>query len=145
MPSNFRIDNPCPFSPTIMNKREEGYFCKSCNKTIIDFRGKTSEEIKNKVKKGTCGIFTRDQLPGQQQMKLSHKLFFYFLSFISVLGFAIKPVSAQPKKPMTDSISQNIKPNSKTKDGALKSETLKKRKSFFNRKEKHRLIGCPQF
>ena len=145
MSSNLKIDNPCPFILTKFNKREEGYFCKSCNKTIIDFRDNTAEEIHNIINKGTCGIFNYDQLSGQQQMKFTRRLLFYFFSIISFLGFTIKPLNAQPKRPSIDSISNNIIANRNDKNDGAKSDTLKKKKSFFKRNKKHRVIGCPEF
>jgi hypothetical protein len=148
---NLRIDHPCPFVPKKGNKDGDNYFCKSCNKTIIDFRSKAAEEIKFDLNKDTCGIFNVEQLPGQQQMKLSRQFMFYCLSILSILGFTVKPLNAQTPKPAKDSVTVNIKTTDSDstridKVEVVKTETTrKKRKSVFRRKKKYTVTGCPSF
>ena len=147
---NLRIENPCPFVPSRMNKDGADFFCKSCSKTIVDFRGKTADEIKCSINKDTCGVFTIDQLQGQQQMKLSRQLLFYCFTVLSILGFSVRPLSAQTTQTKKDTILVDIKPNhqdsiqtAKTKIEKADSKTEKK--GLFRRKKKYRVTGCPSF
>jgi hypothetical protein len=133
-----------------MNKDGVDFFCKSCSKTIIDFRNKTIDEIKCSINKGTCGIFSRDQLTGQQQMRLSRKLAFCCFSFFSFLGFVVGPLSAQtiPTKKDTvvvDTKSDNQKTVNVDKVSSRKADTQTEKKGLFRRKKKYRVVGCPSF
>lgn len=149
---NLRIDNPCPFAPLKRNKNADGYACKSCKKTVIDFRGKTAEEIKCSVNRNTCGIFTIDQLSEQPKMKWSKQLLFYCLTFLSMLGVSVKPLKAQATVNNIDSTAISIK-SSHSKataieignKGLLRSNKSKKKQGIFDRKKKTRVIGCPSF
>ena len=67
MNSQLRVENPCPMLLSRMSAGDGCFECKSCKKEVIDFRNKSSEEIKDLSTPETCGIFTLDQLPGQQK------------------------------------------------------------------------------
>jgi len=155
-----RVENPCPFVPTTFTKTEEcNHFCKSCSKTIIDFRGKTDEEIKAVITKDTCGIFTSDQLPAQQKMALKRKPLFYLMTVLSALGFSVKPAVAQTVQNNPDSLKVNTqqKPPALTKAqqeeikkklikaGILVATAPKDEKKEAEKVIKYRTIGCPSF
>ena len=147
---NLRIENPCPFVPTRMNKDGENFFCKSCSKTIVDFRSKTVDEIKCSINKDTCGIFTIDQLPGQQQMKFSRQLLFYCFSVLSIFGFSVGPLSAQTTQTKKDTVVVDTKSNNQDtvkvdKTNIKKADTKTEKKGLFRRKKKYRVTGCPAF
>lgn len=144
--NRLRIENPCPFAPTRMNKDGENFFCKSCSKTITDFRGKTADEIKCSINATTCGIFTADQLPGQQKMTFLRQTLFYGLTLLSFLGFSVKPVSAQTTQPPKAPASVNTKTNKEDSLRATKViyPKVDKKKQPVTRK-KSRVIGCPEF
>ena len=146
---NLRIENPCPFVPTRMNKDGANFFCKSCSKTIVDFRSKTVDEIKCSINKDTCGIFTIDQLPGQQQMKLSRQLLFYCLTVLSILGFTIRPLSAQTSQTKKDTVLVNKKSNTQdtvqTDKTNVKKADSQSKKRLFRRKKKKRTIVAGKF
>ena len=147
---NLRIENPCPFVPTRMNKDGANFFCKSCSKTIVDFRGKTVDEIKCSINKDTCGVFTSDQLQGQQLMKLSRQLLFYCFTVLSILGFSVRPLSAQTTETKKDTILVDIKTNHQDsiqtgKKKMEKTNAKTEKKGLFRRKKKNRVIGCPSF
>lgn len=89
------IENPCPMRLQRMKQEGENYHCKSCGKNLVDFRQKSSSEIRATIQPGICGIFNRSQLPAQQSQSLVGKLLFYALAFVSVLGFPVKPLKAQ--------------------------------------------------
>lgn len=97
MQNQLRVDNPCPMLLSRMSCGDGGFSCKSCKTQVIDFRGKSTEEIKRFSGSGTCGIFTADQLSGQQKMSVSRKIVFYALVFCSFLGYNVTPVHASPK------------------------------------------------
>ena len=149
---NLRIDNPCPFVLARMNKDGDNFFCKSCSKTVIDFRGKTVDEIKSSINKDTCGVFTSNQLPGQQPMKLSRQLLFYCFTVLSILGFSVRPLTAQTTPAKKDTILVDKKPNCqdsiKTEKTKIEKAGVKtKKKGLFRRKKKlkFRAMGCPDF
>lgn len=149
---NLRIECPCPFVPTRLNKDGNNYFCKSCSKSIIDFRNKTPEEIRSGLTANTCGIFTVEQLPGQQPMKWSRQLMLYCFTILSFLGFSIKPLAAQTTQPGKDTIQVDMnavkKDNIKTdNETTIKLTSAKaEHKGLFRKKKKSkRLTGCPVF
>lgn len=146
---NLRIENPCPFALTKMNKCGDNYYCKSCSKTIIDFRGKPVEDLKFLIDKDTCGIFSVDQLPGQQPMKWPRQFLLCGLTFLSFLGFSVKPLSAQTITPK-DSVSINRKSPTKIeskRDKPMVKDTCNttEKQGLLRRKKKQKLIGCPAF
>lgn len=67
MPKNIqlRIDDPCSERWDGMSPREEGRFCFSCNKTVVDFTGMTDQEILGWFANSqgvVCGRFRGGQL-----------------------------------------------------------------------------------
>lgn len=148
-----KVDNPCPFLLIRMQKDGDNYFCKSCSKTVIDFRGKTEEEIKCVADKDTCGVFSIDQLSGQQRQSFFRQTAFYFLTVLSFLGFNIKPLTAQtidttktPKDTIIVSNTKNIKKNAVTTNQINQKEYQNPpKKNVFRRKKKITVIGCPAF
>lgn len=152
-----RIDKPCPFAPTNRNQVEGGFFCKSCSKTVRDFREATSEEIERQVTADTCGIFREDQLTHLPQFSLSRRFFFNTLTLLSFLGFNVHPVEAQTKESKYEEV---YAPTESTEEQTDKEETIlsaevnkknrkRRRRSFWRRKVKYSLRGsvrgCPTF
>ena len=153
MIDKLKIENPCPFLLMRMDKNGDNYFCKSCSKIIIDFTQKTQEEIKCETKADTCGIFTFDQLHGQQKKTYLKQSIFYLLTLFSFLGFSVKPLSAQTidtTRIKNDSIKIDSKLN-KTNTNQTDNINNKKnhvkndRKRLFRKKKKYRIIGTPSF
>jgi hypothetical protein len=93
---NLRIDNPCPMLLSRMEKEGDGYFCKSCSKHTVDFRGKTPEEIRSQLTANTCGIFYPEQL-SQSPTPFFRQGLFYALTVLSFLGFNVSPLKAAPQ------------------------------------------------
>ncbi len=89
------LPKPCPMSLSRMTKSGLDYQCKSCNKLVYDFRDKSFSEIKNFAGKGVCGIFDSQQVLETKKPMLSYRIKFAFLSFASLLGFAVSPIQAQ--------------------------------------------------
>jgi hypothetical protein len=79
------IEKPCHEKWRNMSKHEEGRWCLSCNKTVVDFSGKSSAEIvdylKSKNGEEVCGRGRADQVisPGK---KPSRYRWLSILSFI---------------------------------------------------------------
>ncbi len=145
-----KVSNPCPFVPKESNRNCEGFHCKGCNKTIIDFRGMTESEILRNIDENTCGIFDSDQLPGQQSISWSKKPLFYGMMLMSFLGFSVRPIYAQTpdtvnvKVPEVETNAQRSKVviSEQTRIDPSKGTLL----AVPPRKEKvFRTIGCPSF
>lgn len=146
------IDNPCPFLLERMKKEGDHYFCGSCRKTIVDFRGKTEEEIRCAINKDTCGIFTRDQLAGQQKMHWFRQACFWGLTILSFLGYSVSPLSAQTttKAQKNTEVVHKKKSTKKETDRTHKATMKEKekageKKKVNRRKKKYRVIGTPSF
>ncbi len=62
---NLQINEPCHEDWNIMTPNEQGRFCGSCAKTVVDFSGMTNTQILNYFNSNTgntCGRFYEDQL-----------------------------------------------------------------------------------
>lgn len=131
------------------NQNNNSFYCKSCNKELIDFREKTSHEIADKIScKEICGIFYSDQL-FQPVFPFKFKLYFAVLTLFAFLGFNVKPVSAQTLK--ADSIvSKAVREKAgeaiqKNQEDKLKAKKKEKTKYGNRKKNKFRVIGTPSF
>lgn len=139
-----RVDNPCPFLLERMKKNDDGYYCRSCSKTIIDFRDKTTAEICSSTDENTCGIFYRYQLTGQQKMSAFRQAAFYCLVFLSFLGFNVKPVYGQNSHPATEQSPIQLAPEKDKEKKTKKKDKSSKGKSG-KKKEQYKTIGTPAF
>lgn len=67
-----RIDNPCSENWEKMTPTQEGKFCQSCSKNVIDFTNLSDQEILKIISNSSgrlCGRLTKDQL----SRNISHK------------------------------------------------------------------------
>ena len=143
---NLRIDNPCPMMLGRMDKNGDNFACKSCQKEVIDFRNKSTEEIANTITRNTCGVFYTHQLTAQQRMSAFRQTMFYALTVLSFLGFNVSPFNAAP-------VQQNLteRPEIKSTSGNGKNDDEKKQKrktkKQIKRMKKHKFttMGCPSF
>lgn len=152
MKINLKVINPCPVRLSRMEKDCDTFFCNSCTKKVIDFRGKTYEEIVRMSDKDTCGIFTEDQLPGQQRLGTLRQTIFYGLAILSFLGFNVKPLSAQTSDTTKTQmepveISQkDRKEKMPASDKVSKPITVERHKCLLRKRgKKRRITGCPEF
>src|SRR5687767_14477875 len=56
---------PCPLSEESFDKTTKGYYCNKCSSEVIDFSGKSSNELRCEMEKSgkpVCGIFKKSQL-----------------------------------------------------------------------------------
>lgn len=119
---NIQIDQPCAENFKTFKKTEDGGFCKSCKKNVIDFTKMSDQEIfkyfsteKNK----TCGLFLESQLksysnPNQSAKKPQSTSFasnLFGLSLVSLLS--LTNVYSQEQKTNTNTIVKEV--NSATK------------------------------
>jgi hypothetical protein len=155
---NLKIDNPCPVLLQRMDKNGDDFNCKSCNKTVFDFRNKNDSELKELIKPNICGVFNSEQLESQQKQAPLNKIIFYSLTLLCFIGFNVKPYKAQSK---TTKDSVNIeersvsKPIIETKNSSVlknvsnlkeKKDKKNKRRRLFRRKKKEFFTtGCPSF
>lgn len=150
---NIKVESPCPFLLNRMGKEGKDYFCKSCSKTVVDFREKTEDEIKCFANTGSCGVFTINQLKGQQRLSVSRQTIFYALTVISFFGFNVKPITAQnvdtvqtqTEAHTLEESSQQVR-NFEKEEVTKKEKNIRSKKSLFRRKKKEKvIIGCPSF
>lgn len=155
---NLKIDNPCPFLLQRMGENGDDFNCKSCNKTVFDFRNKNDNELKKLITPNICGVFNSEQLESQKKQSLLNKIIFYSLTILCFIGFNVKPYKAQTKTIKDSATIEEVfdtktviesKNDSKLKNGStLREEKTKKNKkrSLFRRKKKaFSITGCPSF
>lgn len=80
----------CPESLNSMPKNDQGFYCQSCSKTIVDFTGKSNKEISEIIQRNsgkTCGVLRKNQVlnPFQSQINSLFRLAF---SAVFVLGLS---------------------------------------------------------
>ncbi|MCB9260832.1 MAG: hypothetical protein H6607_00435 [Flavobacteriales bacterium] len=90
-----QIKNPCPASIARMKKQGNSFYCKGCQKFVVDFRDKSNDEIKEIIGYGGCGIFRNDQLINQKRYGGWGQAVFYALMVLSFVGFSVKPMKAE--------------------------------------------------
>lgn len=149
------VHNPCPMLLKRMSHTDQGFFCQSCAKHLVDFRGKSTAEIKANSDASTCGIFTRDQLTPRNKWSLYRRAAFYGLTVLSFLGFNVKPLFANEAETIVSeqtevailSASQHVNvynEESRTEDPDKKKKK-KKNKKQSSKKQEFKTIGCPSF
>ncbi|OYU97599.1 MAG: hypothetical protein CFE21_04710 [Bacteroidetes bacterium B1(2017)] len=143
---NLHIKNPCPFALGGINKKNGAYYCHTCKKEIVDFRGKSDKEIYSTIGPNTCGIFNLSQLLGQPKMSNLKQFALFSLSILSFLGLTIKPAQSQTLNKDSLVFTQTKETQNKVTD---KTPILKPTKTthfvWFKRKKKKHLTGCPTF
>lgn len=147
--NSLKIDNPCPVALLSMKKDGDNYFCRSCSKTVIDFRNMADQEIAAVLTAETCGIFNNQQLPGQLKPALSMRMRFAVLAVFSILGVNLKAAAqtaAQQKIHTAEK--QPVKgpqKNSLPVCPRPASQPVKQEAAPAPKKTKYITIGCPSF
>ena len=85
------ISSPCSEDYSNMSPAENGRFCSTCCKVVIDFTKKTAQEILGflQLNSGTCGRFRNSQLatvPIENKRKFSKRIGFFSLALYFVFG-----------------------------------------------------------
>ena len=94
------IDEPCHKDWVSMQPDEQGRFCSSCNKSVIDFTVMDDREIYTTLLKSTaetCGRLTQQQLDGviKYQTEKRQRWHKYFFSFLVPAFLLVKQAGAQ--------------------------------------------------
>lgn len=95
---NLSIKKPCSENFSSFSKTNDGGFCQSCKKNVIDFTNMSDQEILTYVsnnKNKTCGLFLESQLKTYQipvntktsKMTSTFASHFFGLSLLSMLSF----------------------------------------------------------
>jgi hypothetical protein len=108
-PLKLHIPEPCHENWQNMTQQEQGRFCGSCQKTVVDFSVMTDKEILDyfsKTSQHVCGRFTNDQL--NKELKITEKRKRFSLAYIWNIILAtlliteanaqVKPKSKKPVK-----------------------------------------------
>ncbi len=140
------IENPCPMSLNKM-KTADGFYCKSCSKTIIDFRNKPVNDIINLNSDISCGIFSEEQV-STPTFSFKHKILIRVLTILSIIGFNVKPVYAQDTHQTKDSVitqsdSLKVFVKGKVKIDKLPNDTVvateKPKRKWFRKKNRTKI------
>jgi hypothetical protein len=110
MPTSLRlnISEPCPENWQQMTHQEQGRFCGSCQKTVVDFTMMSNQEVLNyflKANHNVCGRFSNDQLNKDLMVTEKKKRFSWaYVWNVMLATFLLTEASAQvkpkPKKPV---------------------------------------------
>lgn len=153
-----RIDAPCPMLLQRMTKDENGYFCSSCSKKLMDFRDRSEQEIRSAITENTCGIFYTSQIQKTKQ-SFKKQFLFYCLTVCSFLGFNVKPLRAETSISNTIPVKVNsevrasytpekklVASTEKPADDEKKKQRQTKRKmKKLYKKNAKTIMGCPSF
>jgi hypothetical protein len=89
---------PCKMKLSDLENAESGYHCKSCQKTLVDFRSFDQEQLQATISKQSgqvCGIFHRDQFSYKTTaFPLSSATTSLGISLLGILGFVAPIVSS---------------------------------------------------
>lgn len=123
---------PCNQSHTQMEKRDGGYYCSNCEKTLTDFRQKTNTEIKQIIATNpgkVCGIFHNHQVSSKiSHVALSNASYRVGLSLLGILGF-LGPITSSCEQAPDDAAVVKQKAFNKLKFPLKISGQLKDEKS----------------
>lgn len=143
------IENPCPMKLNGTSNPEE-YYCKSCKQSIIDFRQKTNDEIIEHLSKNkACGIFNKDQIQTKHK-SFRYQFIFKILTLVALIGFNVKPISAQTFLKGSKEEAKELKERAKNE---RKERRYRRKNKRFDRKHKRRksknkneyIMGVPNF
>ena len=107
-----QIAEPCHENWNSMTDKEQGRFCGSCQKTVVDFSIMTDQEILNHLSKASqqvCGRFYNDQLHKELKVATTKKRFsFAYLwnLLLATLLFTETNAQVKPVKPKAPVITQ---------------------------------------
>jgi hypothetical protein len=140
MQNNLHIARPCPFAPKKARQSGEGFYCSKCDKVVVDFRDKSTEDIMA-AGKDICGIFYAEQLGAQPKMRPHKTIAFALLTVFSFFGIQASPLSG--KIFQKDKVQNIYNPDPEIK----KEKKVKKvkRKRFRYGLFRRRLQGCLNF
>jgi hypothetical protein len=118
MPTSLRLNiaEPCHENWQQMTPQEQGRFCGSCQKTVVDFTMMSDQEVLNyflKANYNVCGRFGNDQLNKDLVVTEKKKRFSWaYVWNVLLATFLLTEANAQvkpkPKKPVKTIVSKEI-------------------------------------
>lgn len=147
------IPDPCPNSWSLMHPADGGRHCKGCDHLVVDFRGKSNEEILQVLRSNakTCGHFSPDQLAHHP---LENRSWFYRLKYgaavmLALIGFQMKPLAQTVTPPNPKKYEAKVCPVEDS-PGKKKVKHKRYRRRWFRRRGAVRgryigSIGTPSF
>lgn len=129
MTSYISIPKPCHEDWNSMNPNQEGKFCSSCSKTVVDFTEMSKEEIqvyfKQKSGENTCGHFYASQLDESTQSKPS---VFKRVNYIAtiVLGLFLPLSSCKKQLNGEPSVIEDKKPETELTGDTVYTDSTQK-------------------
>jgi hypothetical protein len=94
------IQEPCAQKFDSFSKTDNGGYCGSCSKKVIDFTGMSEKEIISYfsiTKKNTCGQLKRSQLGGYKSKTVTNMNTSFVSKGIAVFGFSLLALCAVPE------------------------------------------------
>ncbi len=130
---NLSIKNPCSERFSSFSKTNDGGFCQSCKKNVVDFTSMSDQEILsyfNTKKNGTCGLFLESQLKTYQilENKKTSKIatafapHFFNLSLLSLLSF--NSAFSQEKKVVNEIVKIDSQNQASTQDSTKTNKKI---------------------
>lgn len=94
---NLNIQNPCTENWNNMTSTDNGKYCSSCKKTVVDIRSKSNLEIKQLINdnNSVCVISNKRQLNNHTYYRPTKRLAF---ALLIVFGNALFPLSAKAQE-----------------------------------------------
>ena len=143
-----QLPKPCHEDWNKMIPAEQGRFCNSCQKAVVDFTGMSDAQLVAFFKKPStgsiCGRFDNVQLgrnltiPGKRMPWLK-----YFLQLlVPTFLFACKAKSQGEPRIMGDTVFVEIQKNLKDKEGNIKQDKIESKKTKGKVTDENR-IGIP--
>lgn len=118
----------CPQSLSGLMPTQNGFFCKDCQKCIVDFRGKSKVEMNDLMRNSmqeVCGIFTKDQVdrPSAGTIRSGFKLAFIA---VFILGLSANNLSAQAQidSSHVSSVNFNLQDNMRVEGFIFNQDSL---------------------
>ncbi|MGB1104384.1 MAG: hypothetical protein ACPG21_12265 [Crocinitomicaceae bacterium] len=90
-----------------LKPQKVGFYCRSCDRCIIDFRGKTADEIRNiqsKTDRPVCGVFDEFQITNKTASKI-HSWFKLAFAAVFVVGLTFNASGQVADSTVTKQIS----------------------------------------
>lgn len=149
------LSNPCPESFEGMAPTKAGGWCGKCNHEVVDFRGKSNEEILAMLQGSNkpCGVFNAHQLGGVEAPRLSIWQRTRRVAAVSValLGFQVAVNAQTASDPQPEKYPEKVCPvedspgheevKSQIHWWQFRKKRLRKRRPMVGRY----LMGCPSF
>ncbi|TAF73825.1 MAG: hypothetical protein EAZ53_11380 [Bacteroidetes bacterium] len=86
------IKKPCEVPLSVMQKTEQGFYCQTCAKNVMDYRSFTNDEILERVPKKGCGVFYQFQLDQINSKHKNQNYLRFFRHFGVILAFMISVI-----------------------------------------------------